>query len=47
MVLLEVRKSNEPAILLYRSLDFEVAGERANYYANGEAALEMRLQLRY
>ncbi len=46
-VLLEVRKSNAAAIALYREFDFEVTGERSNYYANGEAALEMRRELRY
>lgn len=31
---LEVRKSNEPAVSLYRSLGFEEMGMRKNYYRN-------------
>lgn len=44
LVLLEVRRSNEPAIQLYRSLGFETTGVRRGYYADtGEDALEMRI----
>lgn len=42
---LEVRKSNEPALDLYRKLGFKVFGSRARYYRdNGEAALLMKLE---
>lgn len=38
--ILEVRRSNTPAIALYRSLGFEQAGERKGYYHDtGEDAL--------
>ncbi|HEY3253148.1 MAG TPA: GNAT family N-acetyltransferase [Polyangiaceae bacterium] len=44
LVLLEVRQSNEPAILLYRSAGFETTGVRRGYYSDtGEDALEMRV----
>ncbi len=39
--LLEVRRSNAPAIALYRALCFEVVGERRRYYDDGEDALLM------
>jgi ribosomal-protein-alanine N-acetyltransferase len=45
LVLLEVRRSNEPAIRLYRAFGFSVMGVRARYYANGEDAIEMALVL--
>lgn len=39
---LEVREHNEPAIRLYESMGFEVAGAREGYYADtGEAAMLM------
>ena len=38
---LEVRKSNDAARRLYESFGYEVVGERAAYYADGEDALEM------
>lgn len=42
---LEVRESNLPAIQLYSSLGFELAGRRANYYNSPtEAAIVMRKQ---
>lgn len=44
-VLLEVRQSNRGAQRLYESAGFVVHGERRGYYADGEAALEMRLEL--
>ena len=47
---LEVDRDNAPAVSLYRSLGFAVAGERRNYYRSGTAdggtALVMRVQLR-
>jgi len=47
---LEVEGANAPAVALYRSLGFDVAGERRNYYAKPAAgdgtALVMRLQVR-
>lgn len=47
---LEVDRANLAAVGLYRSLGFEVAGERRNYYADPGAgdgsALVMRLQVR-
>lgn len=47
---LEVERTNAAAVGLYRSLGFEVAGERKNYYsapkAGDGAALVMRLQVR-
>ena len=47
IVVLELRRSNEAALGLYRSLGFAVAGERKAYYSdNGEDAVEMRLDLR-
>ena len=47
-VLLEVRRSNEPAQALYRSLNFEICGLRKGYYSdNGEDAwiMERTLQV--
>lgn len=47
---LEVDGANAPAVRLYHSLGFKVAGERRNYYARPAAgdgsALVMRLQVR-
>lgn len=45
-VLLEVRKSNHAARSLYAGAGFEPAGERAGYYADGEDAVLMRLDVR-
>jgi ribosomal-protein-alanine N-acetyltransferase len=46
LVLLEVRRSNEPAIRLYRKHAFRTSGLRVGYYAdNNEDALEMALSL--
>lgn len=42
-VWLDVRVSNRPAILLYESFGFIVAGVRPGYYSDGEDALIMRL----
>lgn len=38
---LEVRKSNIPAINLYKSKGFEIVGERKKYYKNNEDAVLM------
>lgn len=48
---LEVDRGNVPAVALYRSLGFDVTGERRNYYRAGPAggdgsALVMRVQFR-
>jgi ribosomal-protein-alanine N-acetyltransferase len=45
LVLLEVRRTNRPAIRLYRSLGFSAIGVRRRYYADGEDAIEMMLGL--
>jgi ribosomal-protein-alanine N-acetyltransferase len=46
LLLLEVRRSNRPAIRLYRRLGFSAMGIRPGYYAsNGEDAVEMMLVL--
>ena len=43
---LEVRKSNDPAQTLYRSLGFEICGLRKGYYSdNGEDAWVMERRL--
>ena len=43
---LEVRRSNTPAIELYRSLGYRQVGVRPNYYADeGEDAIVMDLDL--
>jgi ribosomal-protein-alanine N-acetyltransferase len=42
---LEVRESNIPAIQLYKKLRFEIAQTNRNYYADGEDAFVMTLQL--
>jgi [ribosomal protein S18]-alanine N-acetyltransferase len=42
-VLLEVRRSNGPAIALYRTLGFFAMGVRARYYPDDEDAIEMVL----
>jgi ribosomal-protein-alanine N-acetyltransferase len=41
--LLEVRRSNAPAIALYRALGFFAMGVRARYYPDDEDAIEMVL----
>ena len=43
--LLEVRRSNRPAISLYRSVGFFAMGVRARYYPDNEDAVEMVLML--
>jgi ribosomal-protein-alanine N-acetyltransferase len=43
---LEVRRSNLPAIALYRALGYQAVGVRPNYYADeGEDAIVMDLEL--
>jgi ribosomal-protein-alanine N-acetyltransferase len=44
-VLLEVRRSNLPAIGLYRALGFFAMGVRTRYYQDDEDAIEMVLAL--
>jgi ribosomal-protein-alanine N-acetyltransferase len=44
-VLLEVRRSNLPAIALYRAFGFFVVGLRPRYYQDDEDAIEMALSL--
>lgn len=45
-VILEVRKSNNPAINFYLKFNFTIAGERKNYYSNPiEDAYVMELQI--
>jgi ribosomal-protein-alanine N-acetyltransferase len=44
-LLLEVRRSNLPAIRLYRKLGFHAAGVRPRYYPDDEDAVEMVLVL--
>ena len=42
LITLEVRRSNQSAISLYKSLGFEIEGERKKYYSdNGEDAFIM------
>ena len=45
-VILEVRKSNDPAINFYLKFSFKIAGERKNYYSNPvEDAYVMELEI--
>jgi len=45
-VLLEVRKSNNPAINFYLKFNFKITGDRKNYYSNPvEDAYVMELEL--
>ena len=45
-VILEVRKSNSPAINFYLKFNFTIAGERKNYYSNPiEDAYVMELEV--
>lgn len=46
-ITLEVRKSNTPAISLYKKYGFEKAAVRRSYYADGEDAWLMRKVLKY
>lgn len=45
VVMLEVRESNIPAQALYRSVGFDIAGHREQYYSNKENAVLMMLRL--
>jgi [ribosomal protein S18]-alanine N-acetyltransferase len=45
LALLEVRVTNRPAIALYESAGFTADRNRRGYYADGEDALEMSLEL--
>jgi ribosomal-protein-alanine N-acetyltransferase len=46
LLLLEVRRSNRPALGLYRRLGFSVAALRRGYYSDtGEDGIEMNLVL--
>ena len=45
-MVLEVRKSNDPAINFYLKFNFKIAGERKNYYSNPiEDAYVMELEI--
>lgn len=44
-IFLEVRVSNIPAQMLYKSLGFITLAKRERYYINGEDALVMNLQI--
>jgi ribosomal-protein-alanine N-acetyltransferase len=45
-IILEVRKSNNPAINFYLKFNFTIAGERKNYYSNPiEDAYVMELEV--
>jgi ribosomal-protein-alanine N-acetyltransferase len=43
-IILEVRKSNENAIELYKKIGFKTMHEREKFYRNGESALVMEIQ---
>lgn len=45
-LVLEVRPSNRRALRLYRHLGYAVVGRRPRYYADGEDALVMTLEIR-
>lgn len=44
-VVLDVRKSNHPAVQLYQGQGFSIAHFRKGYYSNGEDAYQMVLEL--
>ena len=44
-VVLEVRKTNSPAIQLYHKLNFNITHVRKSFYSNGEDAYQMTLNL--
>jgi ribosomal-protein-alanine N-acetyltransferase len=45
LLVLEVRRSNRAALLLYRQVGFAAIGVRRAYYTDGEDAVEMLLEL--
>jgi ribosomal-protein-alanine N-acetyltransferase len=45
-IVLDVRKSNTPAIQLYQSLNFAITNVRKSFYGNGEDAYHMILSLK-
>jgi ribosomal-protein-alanine N-acetyltransferase len=45
LIALEVRRSNQAAIALYRAAGFRAVGMRRAYYADGEDAVDMLLDL--
>lgn len=45
-IVLDVRKSNLPAIQLYQSLHFVITHIRKGFYSNGEDAYQMTLSLK-
>ena len=42
---LDVRKSNLPAINLYKKLGFNIIRERPHFYSDGESAFVMGLEI--
>ena len=44
-IVLEVRKSNLPAVQLYQKLNFSITHIRKGFYSNGEDAYQMTLPL--
>lgn len=44
-LILEVRSSNEAAITMYETLEYDHAGIHARYYQNGEDAVVMRKRM--
>lgn len=46
LITLEVRKSNTPAIALYKKFGFEIVNTRKNYYMDGEDAYLMGRRIR-
>ncbi len=44
-LILEVRSSNEAAITMYETLEYDHAGTGAGYYQNGEDAVVMRKRM--
>ncbi len=42
---LDVRKTNLPAIRLYRSMGFKIVRERPRFYSDGESALVMECEI--
>jgi len=43
---LDVRKSNQPALQLYQSLNFTIDHIRKNFYSNGEDAYQLTLHIK-